>query len=90
MIKALHLDNPITTRFVRFFGELLQGDFGISYRSHEPVAKLIAERMPATVELALASLFITLIVAVPSRRCIAACIPAPSSPGRSCSDRSPA
>lgn len=66
MIKALHLDESITTRFVRFFGGLLQGDFGISYRSHEPVAKLIAERMPATVELALASLFITLLVAVPA------------------------
>jgi peptide/nickel transport system permease protein len=61
LIRALHLDEPLIWRFFDFFRGLLSGDFGISYRAHEPVAKLIAERLPATVELALASLAITLV-----------------------------
>jgi peptide/nickel transport system permease protein len=62
LVQALHLDEPFLSRFLNFFRGLLSGDFGISYRAHEPVAKLIAERLPATVELALASLVITLLV----------------------------
>ena len=62
LIKALHLDEPLVARFLDFFRGLLTGDFGISYRAHEPVAKLIGERLPATVELAFASLVITLLV----------------------------
>ena len=62
LIKALHLDDSLMTRFADFLLGLLSGDFGISYRTHEPVAKLIAERFPATFELALASFIITLVV----------------------------
>jgi peptide/nickel transport system permease protein len=62
LVAALHLDEPLLMRFLNFFRGLLSGDFGISYRAHEPVAKLIGERLPATVELALASLVITLVV----------------------------
>lgn len=62
LVKALRLDEPIVTRFMDFVGGLLSGDLGVSYRTHEPVSKLIAERLPATLELALASLVITLVV----------------------------
>src|SRR4051812_26757671 len=61
LVRALHLEEPLLRRFFDFFRGLLNGDFGISSRAHEPVAKLIAERLPATVELALASLVITLV-----------------------------
>ena len=65
LTRALKLDQPLWTRFASFLWNLLQGDFGISYRTQEPVAKLIAERLPATLELALASLVITLLVGIP-------------------------
>lgn len=65
LIHTLGLDLPVTVRFLGFLKGLLVGDFGISYRAHEPVASLIAERLPATVELAIASLVITLCVGVP-------------------------
>ncbi|MCP8938471.1 ABC transporter permease [Alsobacter sp. SYSU M60028] len=65
LIATLHLDQPVAMRFLTFLKGLLVGDFGISYRSHEPVAALIWERLPATVELAFASLAITLLVGVP-------------------------
>ena len=66
LIHALHLDQPMLVRFVAFFGGLLRGDFGLSYRTHEPVAQMIAERLPATAELAFASLLITIVVGVPA------------------------
>lgn len=65
LIRDLRLDQPLWSRFLGFLGNLLQGDFGLSYRTQEPVAKLIVERLPATIELAAVSLAITLLVGVP-------------------------
>jgi peptide/nickel transport system permease protein len=62
LVKALRLDDPLMTRFGAFLEGLLSGDFGMSYRTHEPVARLVAERLPATVELSLASFGITLLI----------------------------
>jgi peptide/nickel transport system permease protein len=62
LISALHLDEPFLKRFADFVTGLVSGNFGISYRTHEPVAKLIAERLPATLELAGTSFVITLLV----------------------------
>lgn len=66
LIRVLQLDQSAPERFLGFFRGLLVGDFGISYRTHDPVARLIGERLPATVELALASLAITLLVGIPA------------------------
>ena len=66
LIRALHLDQPMLERFTSFVTGFFHGDFGMSYRAHEPVLKLIAERLPATVELALVSLLITLAVGIPA------------------------
>ena len=66
MARALHLDEPAVTRFLSYCASVLRGDFGISYRAHEPVGRLIGERFPATVELALTSLALTLAVGVPA------------------------
>jgi len=66
LIAKLGLDQPLSTRFLHFIGNMLQGDFGFSYRTQDPVANLIAERLPATVELAFVSLLITIAVGVPA------------------------
>ncbi|WP_018132978.1 nickel ABC transporter permease [Effusibacillus pohliae] len=47
----LGLDKPLHEQFWRFATHALQGDFGISYRTHEPVLSMIAERFGPTMEL---------------------------------------
>lgn len=45
------LDDPFPVQFARFVFNAVQGEFGISYRNRRPVKNLIAERLPATLEL---------------------------------------
>ena len=51
----LGLDQPFPVQYVKFIGNALRGDFGVSYRQGRPVAEIIAERAPATLELAAVS-----------------------------------
>ena len=51
--SQLGFDRPVPEQYVRYLGNVLQGDLGVSYRLKRPVAELIAERLPATLELAL-------------------------------------
>ena len=51
----LGLDQPFPVQYVKFLGNVLSGDFGVSYRQGRPVAEIIAERAPATLELAAVS-----------------------------------
>jgi peptide/nickel transport system permease protein len=61
LAQRLGLDRPFPVQFLRFLSNAAQGDFGISYRQGRPVAAVIAERLPATVELAvLSALFATI------------------------------
>jgi peptide/nickel transport system permease protein len=50
--KSLGLDDPVLVQFARYFGNAVQFKFGISYQFRQPVSTLLAERMPATLELA--------------------------------------
>lgn len=63
--KELRLDQPISARYLEFLGGLARGDLGVSFRSREPVAREILSRFPATLQLAAASLFVALLIAVP-------------------------
>ena len=51
----LGLDQPFPVQYWRFLQNAAQGDFGISYRQGRPVAEILAERIPATLELAAVS-----------------------------------
>ena len=53
--ERLGLNDSFVVQFARFAGHAVQGDFGISYRLQRPVTDLLAERLPATIELVLAS-----------------------------------
>ena len=56
--QQLGLDRPFYVQYANFVGRALQGDFGLSLRQVQPVSKLIAERLPATLELSMvAALF---------------------------------
>ena len=51
----LGLDQPFLVQYAKFLGGAVQGNFGISYRLARPVSDVIAERLPATLELAFVS-----------------------------------
>ncbi len=61
----LGLDRPFFVQFLRFIGNAIEGDFGISYRLARPVDALIVERLPATLELSLVAAFFALAGGVP-------------------------
>ena len=61
----LGLNDPAPVQFLRFMGNALTGEFGISYRMQRPVSDLVAERLPATVELVLASALFALLLGIP-------------------------
>jgi len=55
LTRQLGLDQPFPVQFLEFLAAAVRGEFGISYRQGRPVSALIAERLPATVELAVLS-----------------------------------
>jgi len=59
------LDQPIYVQYARFLINVLEGDFGTSFRYSDPVITLIGERLPATIELAFVSLLIAVAFGVP-------------------------
>ena len=65
VISELGLDKPVAEQYWYFLKNASRGDLGDSFIYGEPALKLILEKMPATLELALLSLFISLIVAIP-------------------------
>lgn len=62
--KQLGLDDPAPIQFIRFVGRAMQGEFGISYRNAVPVARLIAERLPATIELVFTATLLALTLGI--------------------------
>ncbi|MCW5626300.1 MAG: ABC transporter permease [Burkholderiales bacterium] len=65
MSHALGLDQPFPVQYARFVGRALQGDFGFSLRQLRPVSTLFAERLPATLELALAAAVFAIAAGIP-------------------------
>jgi len=64
-IRALGLDRPIWEQYWHFLTGALQGDLGRSFVFGEPALKLILDRMPATLELAIAALLMAIIFGIP-------------------------
>ncbi len=63
--KQLGLDDPVYVQFWRFAQNAARGEFGVSYRLRKPVAELIAERFPATLELSMISAILALAIGIP-------------------------
>jgi peptide/nickel transport system permease protein len=59
------LDLPLVEQYFHWAGRALTGDLGVSFRSGEPVTGLIAERLPATLTLAVAAIILALLIAIP-------------------------
>ncbi len=62
LAESLGLNDPFPLQFARFVANAVQGDFGISYRQGRPVADLLMERLPATLELAFLSAGFALVI----------------------------
>jgi len=62
--ETLGLNDPFPVQYVRFLSGALQGEFGVSFRLGRPVNQVIAERLPATLELAMISGLFALVVGI--------------------------
>ncbi|RWD22701.1 MAG: ABC transporter permease, partial [Mesorhizobium sp.] len=65
VVQALGLDLPLWQQYLRFLWAALHGDLGESYVYNEPAIRVILERLPATLELAVAAILIAIVVGVP-------------------------
>lgn len=63
--ERLGLDRPLPVQYGQFLMGLVRGDLGSSFRTNQPVTRMIAERVPATAELALASMVVAVTIALP-------------------------
>ena len=63
--EFLDLDRPLAEQYLTFIGKAVQGDLGYSFVQRASVTELIAERLPATLELAAAGFLLALLISVP-------------------------
>ena len=65
IIHNLGLDQPLWLQYAYFLWNALHGDFGRSFVFNEPALRLIAERMPATMELAVTAVLLSIVLGIP-------------------------
>ena len=63
--ERLGLNDPAPVQFFRFLTNAAQGKFGLSYRTSEPVNRMIVERLPATIELSFCAALFVLVFGIP-------------------------
>ncbi len=63
--QELGLDKPLYAQYLIWVGHIIHGDWGRSITTHEPVWNAITDRLPATLELGIAALLWSLVVAIP-------------------------
>ncbi len=64
--REMGLDGPLLLQFADYLGALVRGEFGLSYRLGQPVLRVLMDRVPATMELALVGMAIALLVGIPA------------------------
>lgn len=64
--RAQGYDRPLYVQYLRYLGDLVRGDFGVSLRSNQPALALVLESFPATLRLAGLSLLVAVLLAVPA------------------------
>lgn len=63
--EKLGLDKPLPTQYAIYMSELLQGDLGNSISTKRPITQEISDRLPATLELLFAGMFVAMLIGVP-------------------------
>src|SRR5262245_539807 len=64
--RELGLDQPLQIQYLRWAGNLMQGDLGRSIRSREPIFEAMLQRLPVTLQLALLSMVFAVLIGVPA------------------------
>ncbi len=64
--RQYHLDEPLPMQYGRWMAGVLQGDLGESMRIKQPVAQLVAEKLPVTLQLATMAMLIALLIGIPA------------------------
>jgi peptide/nickel transport system permease protein len=65
IIAALGLDQPLWVQYVQFLKGALRGNLGVSYVYNEPALRVILQRLPATMELAVCAVILAIIIGIP-------------------------
>lgn len=63
--EKLGLDKPLPAQYIIYMGELLKGDLGNSISTKRPITQEISDRLPATMELLLAGMFLAMLIGIP-------------------------
>lgn len=63
--ESLGLDQPLPVQYFRWLGQVVQGDLGVSLINKFPVGDLVLAKLPATIELAVAALVLSLLISIP-------------------------
>ncbi|ANU09867.1 binding-protein-dependent transporter inner membrane component [Planococcus antarcticus DSM 14505] len=63
--ESMGLNEPLPIQYFTYLGELVTGDFGDSFRYNTDALSLVLERLPATFELAIASMIVAIVISVP-------------------------
>lgn len=63
--ERMGFNDPLAVQYGRFMGDALQGDFGDSSRERRPATEVVIERLPATLQLGVAALVISIVLGVP-------------------------
>ena len=64
--QKYHLDAPVPVRYLLWIEGVLHGDLGDSIRDQEPVAQLVAQKLPVTIELAVLAMLLALAIGIPA------------------------
>jgi peptide/nickel transport system permease protein len=64
--QIYRMDDPVIVQFFAWLGQVVQGDFGRSLRTGEPVLNLILQKLPVTIQLATASIIVALAIGLPA------------------------
>ncbi|MBS3651736.1 ABC transporter permease [Pseudaminobacter sp. 19-2017] len=63
--EKYHLNDPVPVQYLRWAGSALQGDLGMSLRTKQPVLKLIGDKLPVTIQLAVMSIAFAFLIGIP-------------------------
>ena len=63
--EIYRMDDPLVVQFFAWLGQVIQGDFGRSLRTGEPVLNLILQKLPVTIQLATASILVAVAIGIP-------------------------
>ncbi|ODT58408.1 MULTISPECIES: ABC transporter permease [Paracoccus] len=62
----LNLDDPVPVQYLRWLGGVVQGDFGTSLRTGQPVSELILQKLPVTIQLAVMAMIFAALIGIPA------------------------